>query len=417
VSRSVRRVDAVAGVLIWVILNAVATIFIVRLLGAAGRGEMVALTLVPTIVHVLFGLGLPAANVFHAARAAEKAGALAANTIIASVLMPALAFAVSFVVPSAWLTLGKIGLPANEIRAAILLAPALLAFQQLAGVSQGLSRYDTVRRARTAQGFVLLALLIGVSFTDVRSPFVFFLFWIASYASAAGVIAFGIARATRLRPSFGTFRVSLRYGVRAMWTQLWEFVNLRGDQVLVAMMGSSTALGLYSLAVSLSEVLLHIPNALSMVVFSDTATPELRRSRAEVKREAWLAFVLTAAGGAVLVVGMWLLAEPVLQLKPAEVVPLLAVMVIPVAALAAGRMLAGLLMGEGRPELPSLAAGVSVAVTFALDIALVPRIGAMGAAIGVSAGYLSSAVVMLGTYTITGRAARWGQRHDDAEPR
>lgn len=69
-----------------------------------------------------------------------------------------------------------------------------------------------------------------------------------------------------------------------------------------------------------------------------------------------------------------------------------------------GGVITGFLYGTGRPGSNSLAMGVGLAVTIALDLVLIPRYGATGAAVASAVAYLASTLALVWFYWWFGRA-------------
>jgi O-antigen/teichoic acid export membrane protein len=64
------------------------------------------------------------------------------------------------------------------------------------------------------------------------------------------------------------------------------------------------------------------------------------------------------------------------------------------------------LYGEGRPGLNSLAMGAGVVVTVLLDVLLIPRFQAVGAAVASSSAYITTTVVLLLVFWALTRSQR-----------
>jgi len=72
----------------------------------------------------------------------------------------------------------------------------------------------------------------------------------------------------------------------------------------------------------------------------------------------------------------------------------------------AAGVVSAFLYGDGRPGLNSLSMGAGVVVTVVLDVLLIPRWHAVGAAIASSAAYLTTTVVLLGAFLVLTRGTR-----------
>ena len=88
-----------------------------------------------------------------------------------------------------------------------------------------------------------------------------------------------------------------------------------------------------------------MPNAISQVVFADTAAGLHADPHARALREAGTVFGLTAVGGLLLVTASWVVVVPLTGLKAYQIIPSLAVMILPLAAFSGGRLLGACLMG------------------------------------------------------------------------
>jgi O-antigen/teichoic acid export membrane protein len=74
------------------------------------------------------------------------------------------------------------------------------------------------------------------------------------------------------------------------------------------------------------------------------------------------------------------------------------ILLIGLAAEGAAGVVTAFLYGRGRPGLNSVAAATGLVVTLILDVILIPRLGAIGAAIASSAAYLTTTLTLLAWY-------------------
>ena len=405
-----RSRDAVVGMLLGVTLNSAAILLAARALGAEGRGIMVTLTLIPTAVNVLAGGGLALANVHDVAARRLTEGVALGNSIIWSLVVPS-GLAGLFALTASLVSLDGLGtLSTTQISIALLLSSTVMMYQQASGVVQGRSDFRTLLRSRGTQGGILLVGTILASMAT-REPVLFFLVWCFSYGATAILLVVLATVRERLSASTAALRESLRYGVRGMWAQTWELMNYRGDQFILASIASPAILGVYSVGAAVTELLLHVPNALSQVVFAESATRSDSDDARRIARESGLAFALLLPVGGVLFVGSlllpWILGSDYTQVRG-----VVAILAVPTAALAASRLLSGYLMGIGRPDLPGWGAAASLATTLVADLILVPRFGALGAGLGAALGYWRPRYFSLSTFartTGTRALGNWGR--------
>lgn len=395
---SKRSRDSTIGMLLGVALNAGAILIAARSLGATGRGEMVILTLVPTFGNVLLGLGMTAANVHGVASGRLTRGVAAGNSLLWALAVPFFVAAIVRVSGFHEVVAGWVSVEADLLLLALVLTAAVLGYQQLCGVVQGTGDFAAYRDCRVVQGLGMFALIGATAVSGSSSVENMFFAWSAAYGIGA-LYALGRSSPVRgLRVRIGSLFASLRYGVKAMWTQIWDIMNVRADQVVVATLADARVLGIYSVAVAISELLFHIPNALALVVFSESATgSNAGRTRG---LGVFAGRVLAAAfAAALLLAGFTWLALPLVVGSEFSSAALGVLILGPgVAILSSARILGAHEMGDGRPHVPGFGAAVSVVVTIVVDIVLVPRLGLSGAALGASLGYACAALTVMGLF-------------------
>jgi O-antigen/teichoic acid export membrane protein len=190
-----------------------------------------------------------------------------------------------------------------------------------------------------------------------------------------------------LRPSVALARRIVGYGVRGQVGGVMTLLNLRFDFAILGALVSPAVLGTYAIASKYAE-LLRLPGlAVTWVVYPRVARgggvpgAALRRllPRALALGVA-CAIPLALAAGVVL---PWLYGEEF----SASVVPAYILIGGLVGEVAAG-LATAYLYGAGRPGLNSIAMAVGVAVTVVLDLLLIPRYGATGAAVASATTYL-----------------------------
>ena len=225
-----------------------------------------------------------------------------------------------------------------------------------------------------------------------------------------------VARRTSWRPGLGVglprwglARDVLTYGMRGQVGGMITLLNLRLDFAVLGAMTGPAVLGSYAVASKYAELLRLPGTALTWVCYPMLAgMPEHEASRFSRR-----VLPATLVGNVVAAVPFVLIAGPVIDLlygsrfHPA---------VGPAQLLVAGMLLAGAaglasghLYGRGRPGLNSWALGVGLVVTIVLDVLLIPRYGAMGAAFASATTYLlADGTLVLLLLRLTNRPAASG---------
>jgi O-antigen/teichoic acid export membrane protein len=180
------------------------------------------------------------------------------------------------------------------------------------------------------------------------------------------------------------------FGTRGQLGGMVTLLNLRLDFAILGALAGPAVLGMYAVASKYAEILRLPGTALSWVTYPEFAAmapgPALARARRLVVP---CLLVLAAVAGPMIV-----LAGPVIELlyggafhsaaTPARIL-LLGMLLGGSAGVASG-----FLYGRGRPGLNSLALACGLVVTVVLDVLLIPRFGAVGAAYASTVAYLVS---------------------------
>jgi O-antigen/teichoic acid export membrane protein len=165
-------------------------------------------------------------------------------------------------------------------------------------------------------------------------------------------------------------------------------------------------LGVYAIASKFAELLKIPPLALTYVLYPKYARDGLRTAAAKARRLLPKAGILTAGA----IVPLWFAAAFVI---PALYGPDFRAAVAPAQIILVGLALEGVaavitafLYGIGRPGLNSWAMAVGLAATILLDLLLIRRVGAIGAASASAVAYASSALALIWLFGWVNRPGR-----------
>jgi O-antigen/teichoic acid export membrane protein len=391
----------------------VASLIVARLAGAAVLGDYTLLRMLPWLTGVLFSCGLPvASSYFLGARSGDPA--LRPTLATLAFVGGALSAAVWFLLVPALHHLFLRGVP----QWLLLLAGVTVVTQlwtvwskaccQGAGDMRGANLIIVCEELMFLPAFgaaILLgqrgihAVVVGMVFGGVA----------ATMIGLARLVATGFFH-DWTAPSRTLVRPLLGFGARGQLGNLLWLMNLRLDFLILGALSGPAVLGMYSVASKFAELMRLPATALNYVLY-----PRFTRQRPEVAaREA--RHLLTRA------CGLTTVAAPVLAAVSVVALPLLfgsafhaaiepaCILLIGLAVEGAAAVASAYLWGAGRPGANSVGMGVGVVVTVALDVVLIPRLGATGAAIASSVAYLSTAGLL------TGLTWTWSQRAIDAEP-
>ncbi len=353
-------------------------------LGVDGRGAVAAATAPLALVVTIATFGIPEAVTWIIA----KKPALARNAASRGMLILGFAglFAMAAIVFSPPLLSG--GDPSVQLLivfASLAIVPNLLV-GILRGVASATSSWRLVSMERSISSVLRLAVLIPFWLTGTLTPLVATI-TVAAMPVVGAFVYIGRMRSLDPRalevPPEARMLGLLSYGSR-MWVGSLSGVLLtRLDQVLLTPLSGTYQLGLYVVAVSISELPLIIHHAVRDVSFVNEAA---KSEDERLSSSARISTALSALAALALGVSMlwWL---PFLFGEGfRESIPIAAVLLVAVVLLTPGSIAGAGLSARGRPGLRSIALTISCVINIVLLIILAPLLGAMGAALTTLAG-------------------------------
>lgn len=401
-SRSLGRRGAVAnlgaqgGALLAV---SVASLLVARFGGAAVLGEYALLRVLPWLTGVVVSLGLPVASTYFIAGERGADPRLRPTLTALAVVGCALgALAWTALTPLLW------RLFFSSVPLRLVLAMAVTVATQLITV-WGKACCQGAADMRGANLIILMeellflpvyVMALAFGLDGIRAVAVGMVGGgVCAAAVAMGRLGWGGFFRDRQRPSRAIATQVSGYGARGQLGNLLWLVNLRLDFLILGALAGPAVLGVYAVASKFAELMRLPATAANYVLYPRFAAAQPSEAAAEAK---WL---LPRAAG------LTVLATPLLAITSAVVLPLaygasFHAAVVPSCVLLVGLSVEGAaavasayLWGCGRPGANSVGMGIGVGVTVVLDVLLIPRYGALGAAITSSAAYLVSTTVLV----------------------
>lgn len=390
-SNFLSRVAALAALLL-------VSLVVARTSGPTGVGVLVMLRLLPWLTGLLLGLGMYGAAPYFLSGPGREDRAYPTTLAAMAVCCGTVGAALWVLMAPALRTQFFHGLPLAVVALAgvtvltQMLETTAKACSQGTGDLRGSNRMIVLEEVLFLPAYGLLAWL------DVPTYTAIVLALMAGDLLNAGqgwtrLVRRGFFR-NPARPSWMHARRVARYGVRAQVGSLALLLNARLDFALVGALVGPAQLGVYAIASRYAE-LLRLPSlAMNYVLYPAYArqgAAAMADVRATLARAGWI----PVAGA----VPMALAAPVALPLVYGDafrdaVVPVWILLV----GLAGGGVtgvLTAYLSGNGRPGRGSAAVGSGLVVTLALDLALIPPFGIVGAALASTVAYLTTAAVLL----------------------
>lgn len=360
-----------------------------RALGVSGRGQVAFLLTVGSLTAHLATLGVQEANANTASTAPDRTPPLAGNSVVLAVLLGSLAGACLAGVVALAPAVGG-SAPRWLLGTVLACLPVLVLHVFLQQIALAHYRFGVMAAAALLTPVLNAAVNTVLALAGVLTVAATVYAWLVGQALATALYALVVARHLGGfgRPDRRLAAASLRFGARAHVGRTLSWGSYRLDQWLVGVLGGDRMLGLYSVAVSWSEMLFLVPQVLQTVARPDLVRSDreqARRQSAAVLRIGVL-LVLPAVLGVVVLAPF--LCVTVLGPDFAGAVTPLRVLTLGSFGVLALKVYGSALLARGRPMMDSAAVAPALVTMLALDALLVPAAGALGAAVASSVAYL-----------------------------
>lgn len=403
--RRLRRTSASlsAATALAALLSFLFVVVVARAGGPDARGELAFLVALPTLLSFAATLGMEVANLFHAGAVTVRSSLVSASIVVGTVSGSAFAAA-------GWLTLYLIpgwlpgSIPTYLTTWAMLTVPLITVQFLLSSLLVGGGRERSANLIRIAMPLISVVTFAALATTGVSPSTAAVGSWIiGQVAGAMGAIvlsirAFGIVTPTHLLLPFGDL---FRYGLPAHGGNLADVATFRLDSLILAATAGAGDLGIYAAAINLAEVLLYIPSSVAMVLLPASAASD---DPFPLALRATLAVAVISTFGAVLMIALapWLIR---LLFGPGfeGSVTLLRILSVAMIGMGIRRVLAAELAARRRQAVAAWIAFLTLGVMVTLDLALIPRFGADGAAWASFVAYLLGAGVIIIMFLRIGR--------------
>ncbi len=375
-------------------LGIISGILLARLLGPTEKGDYYILTLVPATAMVLLQLGLPRAFGYYTARGVTMT--IVTKAFVLTALLTLVAIAGLFILLPILQANIFHDIPLEQILFAFLSFPLAIngAFTiAIVMGRKGVRWYAGVNVISSIAGLVfLIVFLIGIGPTVTAA--------LAAYVATTLVqtvgSAIGARRLTVGLPQIekATYRSLFRYGLPSYPGSLAVFFSYRVDAYLIAflMLDSSTALGYYSLAVGLAEIVFFFPRAVSTLYFPHVAGSPREELARQVAMMSRVTLLVTSASALLMAPAA---AVMVFLVLPAYVpsLPALFVLLPGVVVFSVSFVANGYLTGIDRVGITSVVSVASVVTNVIANLILIPLFGIVGAATASLISYSLSSVI------------------------
>ena len=368
---------------------------VARTLGPTGRGEVALLTTIAILTSSIATLGVEQANVNLASTAPHIRRRLATNSLVLGLAFGALAAGLVAVLMLAVPSIAG-STPAGIRWATLCVIPVLVLAIDLQLLLQAEYRFGLTNVTFLLTPLVTLIVSVSLAAIGELTVELVMLTWIWGHIATTIILVWAVAR---LSAGFGAgdphlARQTVVFGVKSHAGRVMTLANYRLDQWILAPLSGTREVGLYSVAVAWSEALLFLPTALAAVQRPDLARESEESAAGQAVAVLRACIVVTLPLAIVMVAAAPFLCVAVFGEAFSGSVGDLRVLAFSGFGVIVLKLLGNALVAQGRPLRSTAGVAVAFVVTVALDIALIPRFGGLGAAIASTAAYSAGGVAM-----------------------
>ncbi len=401
---------AAVGQVALTLAGAAATVAVARMLGAEGVGAYAVATAFLLLLTSAGTLGLESGVVFRVGSGLWAPRRAWVETQVAAAALglggAAVGIGVALAYPPAFggLSLGLLALLALSL-------PFALSWIYAAAVAVAGDRYEDYALPALVQALIVgagaVALTAAFGLTGAVASLVL--------AHVGAAVALGVRSRRALRraqPAWDAERnlsAAARFGLKTYGANALQLLNYRLDLFVLNAVAAGAVVGRYSIAVAITGLVWLLPRALSAVLLPRVAAlgAAAPADREAVEAKSVRHAVVLSAASALVVGGGLFLVPAVYGETFAPAVGLGLILLPGAALLGVANVLMATVVGRGRPGLALLGSAVSMPVSAALYLLLIPPFGAPAAAVASSLSYgLSFVLAAIFYRRVTGASLR-----------
>lgn len=364
------------------------SIILARLFVEPGpRGAFVAITTLPGTLTVVGAIALPNAVNYFSGKGHSVASLIRVAFLFTAVLSALLVSVVWFALP--WLETSFLSAAAHYdtlLRVILLTLPMSLLISFSGSIligRQDVRVYNFIQIGQTAASLLSAIVLVGVFRLGVPGAVAGSVLVTTSMMLAVLVTLRRLGRRDAAGPDV-PHRGLLSFGIRLYPSTLSGLGNARADtyilQALLVSSYSDTALALYTMAVTMAELVFYLPDSISTLLMPRVAGSTVEDANRMLGRFARFSTLITV-GVALALVPVAFTGIHLILPKYSDCLPAFLVLLPAVVSLSLAKIMISYTAGRGRAGLVSVANVVSLVLNVALNLILIPRFGIVGASL------------------------------------
>ncbi|MEW5693590.1 MAG: polysaccharide biosynthesis C-terminal domain-containing protein [Candidatus Hydrogenedentota bacterium] len=379
--------------LVSILSSVLLNILLARVLGPAGKGVFTYTILIPYLIFNFLHIGLGTSGIWFIKQHYEYKDRIVKSIVLYCYIAGFTAVCIMF---------GLIKITRTEVIIASIAIPFILVYEIGKDLLVGLDK--TPLYLRTGLLYRLLPLLfIGISFLIMGDNiFSAVLAWLVAIIISGAFITVNLLSQTRGFDLPDGLKELLKgifkYGLKVWVGFLSNFINLRADMFIIYSLTQTAYLGYYSISVSIAEMLLYLPQAVSQILLQKT-------SDKRITDKLWLTsisfrvilFIFILLSLILIITGRPLIILFFSNKFLSSFTPLI-ILLPAVIFMGLSRILYSDLCGRGRPEIIIFASPISAIINVILNFYFIKKFSIEGAALASLVSYFIEFLIILKYY-------------------
>jgi len=375
-----------------------ATIIIARTLGTEGQGQYTLVILLPTLLYTFFNSGLSTSTVFYVAKKKYSDIDIYSTNLLTSLLLSIFSILIGIFVVFFHKDYFFENISQQLLLYSLFILPIIFAQKNLPTIFQGKEEFKKFN-------FIILLNQFGLLIFSI------FFVWVLNLGVIGAILSFASAQLLMLivtfyflNQSYGLLwpqkysltylKESFYFGIKGHFSNVLTFLNYRLDMFLIAYFMDNSAVGLYSIAVILSERIWTVSQSVSTVLFAriSNLNDDVSKNKFTSLAARNTLFISLIGGSILALLSHWIIIILFGDNFSESILPFL--YLIPgVIIFSLGKVLANDFIGRGYPEINTYIAIVIAFANLILNVWLIPLYGINGAAIATSISYTFDALI------------------------
>lgn len=379
------------------------SITVARYLGVEGQGVYSLALLLPVILTTFFNLGITSSTAYHVSKNVRRAREILGSNLIITIFTSLVSILIGVIVIDLFHGTIFKGVPLTYLYLSLFIIPAIYLFDFESHILVGLNKFRPYNILSFFQTlFLLMAILLSGQFFGGRIAAI--IICQVGVLTAIGIITVWVIAkevgGVLLKWDKEYILMALTYGFKTYLGSILAFISFRINLFLINYFLNPVAVGLYSIALKLSEGLWVLSTSTATVLF-----PQIAGTGDEEKKKSLTPIVYRAVMTLVLLIAIFIavIAGQVVRFFYGDeftmAVDSLRILLVGSVFISGWRILANDIIARGRPMINSAIVAVSTLTNIVLSVILIGRLGIIGAAWATTISYALILIISIVYYS------------------